>query len=239
MSRVKRAFTIKRIGDVDNPSPWAFGWTQLLTISGLVLTGAVSFAGLRTFDRWKREKIEEKRLDVALEALSIAYEAERVFKDIRRRFVSEYEWADMPTEGLSPRQIERQRTPWAVLNRFDRHVGFFEKVLALEAKFMAVFGRKTQDIFSKLYGARTNIQLALEFLLSAHDPTTQDDQALHAQMRCDIWGGEHPLAKDPDRVTKLIVSFRDGIEQKCLPLVNRKLGADVEKSWWSRLLGNR
>ena len=119
---------------MDNPSPWAFGWTQLLTISGLVLTGAVSFAGLRTFDRWKREKIEEKRLDVALEALSIAYEAERVFKDIRRRFVSEYEWADMPTEGLSPRQIERQRTPWAVLNRFDRHVGFFEKVLALEAK---------------------------------------------------------------------------------------------------------
>jgi hypothetical protein len=56
--------------------PWAFGWTQLLTIIGFCITVTIALGSFRTFNRWRREKIEEKRLDVALEALSIAYEAQ-------------------------------------------------------------------------------------------------------------------------------------------------------------------
>ena len=68
-------------------NPWAFGWTQLLTIIGFVITVSIALGSFRTFDRWKREKIEERRLDVAQEALSIAYEAQMVFEDIQRPFI--------------------------------------------------------------------------------------------------------------------------------------------------------
>jgi hypothetical protein len=61
--------------------PCAFGWTQLLTLAGLLLTISIALGTYRTFNRWKREKIEERRLDVALDALSIAYEAQM---DLRR-----------------------------------------------------------------------------------------------------------------------------------------------------------
>ena len=57
--------------------PWAFGWTQLFTIAGLLMTGGFAIAGLRTFDKWRREILEEKRIDIAFEALSIAYESKR------------------------------------------------------------------------------------------------------------------------------------------------------------------
>lgn len=210
--------------------PWAFGWTQLLTITGLVLTAVVSFSGLRTFKRWKREKIEEKRLDVALEALSIAYEAQMVFQDVRRRFIHEYEWAGMPTEGLSQQQIEQRRSLWAIINRFDRHVSFFEKLLVLQPKFMAIFGRETQDIFSKLHQARNTIQAACEVLIFVPNPTTKDEQETNAQMRSDIWDHQHPLAKEPGRVTKLIDGFRDEIEKRCFPLVDHELGGQM-KEW--------
>jgi hypothetical protein len=47
----------------------------------------LAIVGLRTFGKWKREKIEEKRIDVAIEALAIAYEAQLVFERIRSRIV--------------------------------------------------------------------------------------------------------------------------------------------------------
>jgi hypothetical protein len=63
--------------------PWAFGWTQLLTVIGMAITTTIALAGFRTFGRWRREKIEERRIELALEALSLAYESKAVFGHIR------------------------------------------------------------------------------------------------------------------------------------------------------------
>jgi hypothetical protein len=54
----------------------------------LALTLGIAFFGFRSFERWKREKIEEKKIDVAVEALAIAYESKYVFDHIRSPFVS-------------------------------------------------------------------------------------------------------------------------------------------------------
>jgi hypothetical protein len=123
-------------------NPWSFGWTQLLTIIGFFITVSIALGSFRTFDRWKREKIEERRLDVALEALSIAYEAQMVFEDIQRPFIGQYEWQDMPDQGMDQKEKERRQPLYAVINRLDRHVSYFERVLSLQPKFMAEGVRK-------------------------------------------------------------------------------------------------
>ena len=64
-------------------NPWAFGWTQLLTIIGLLITVCIAVGSFRTFARWKREKIEETRIETAVEALAFAYEAPYIFHLIR------------------------------------------------------------------------------------------------------------------------------------------------------------
>jgi hypothetical protein len=49
--------------------PWAFGWIQIFTVAGLLLTGGIAVFGFRTFGRWKAEVVEAKRIDVAFDAL--------------------------------------------------------------------------------------------------------------------------------------------------------------------------
>jgi len=61
--------------------PWTFGLTQLLTVVGL----GMAALGLRTFGKWQREKIEERRIELAIEALSLAYESKAIFGHIRSR----------------------------------------------------------------------------------------------------------------------------------------------------------
>ena len=67
--------------------PWAFGWTQLLAIIGFIITVAIAIGGFRTCDRWKREKLEEKRIDTAIEALALVYESKFIFDRIRKSHV--------------------------------------------------------------------------------------------------------------------------------------------------------
>ena len=76
--------------------PWAFGWTQVFTIVGLILTGSIATAGFRTFGKWKREKLEEKRIDAAIDALTLVHESKFIFDYIRRSMTFEYEWKEMP-----------------------------------------------------------------------------------------------------------------------------------------------
>jgi hypothetical protein len=201
--------------------PWAFGWTQILALAGLVLTLSIAIGTYRTFNRWKREKLEERRLDVALDALSIAYEAQMIFEDIQRQFVHAYEWSEMPTEGLSDGEITHRRSLYAVINRMGRHVGFFERVLSLQPKFMAVFGRDTRSVFEKFHKARHGIQIAIETLMTLDNPQPGEAE-LVAQLRSDIWNVNAPKAKDPGRTRRLVAEFRDDIERICSPLVNRK-----------------
>jgi hypothetical protein len=76
--------------------PWAFGWTQVFTILGFLITIGIAFGGFRTLERWKREKIEEKKIDTAIDALALAYESKFIFDNIRSELTCEVEWDDMP-----------------------------------------------------------------------------------------------------------------------------------------------
>jgi hypothetical protein len=135
----------------------------------------------------------------------------------------------MPTEGLSEKEQDRRRSLYAVINRVQRHVGFFERVLALQPKFMAVFGRETDAVFMKLYRARNNIQAAIDVLMMTEDPRP-DEADMVAQPRSDIFNSKGPKVKEPERTKKLVAEFRDDVERICAPLVNREFKGPVVSS---------
>jgi hypothetical protein len=217
--------------------PWAFGWTQVLTIIGFLITLGIAVGGFRTFGRWKREKIEERRIEIALEALSIAYEAEGVFEYIRSPGAFGYETDDMPrSEGETNEDYKYRKTYYVPLKRIDNQKEFFLQVLKLKPRFMAVFGPKTQKLFEDLHRARVHIQVSAQALMRRQYPEgewNEERPRLRTRMEADIWVGYEDVytpedLPEGDRVKRLVEAFRDGIVRQCRPVVDREFKVEPQ-----------
>lgn len=218
-------------------NPWSFGWTQLLTITGFGITIGIAVGGFRTFGRWKREKLAERRIEVAIDALALAYEATFRFERIRSRLLRESEWADIDRRPPSPDGVEAaiavqhregQRGPYAVLKRIAESDEFFERVSKVEPKFMAIFGAATTDIFSALYRARLKVQTAAEALFDEYeleqDPSDSEARLRLVNLRKDIFSSPGELRSD-DQAGQNVREFQVGIERLCRPIVDAEFGS--------------
>jgi hypothetical protein len=206
--------------------PWTFGWTQALTIMGFVITIAIAVGGFRSFDRWRREQLEAKRIDTALEALTIAYKTKFVFEHVRSVMASGYEWKDMPTlPDDSDDKRQRRGAFYAVFKRIEHNKEYFDALWQLQPKFMAMFGARTETTFLKVHQARRNIEVAAQMLYEQalnSERYERDDSTrkLWAELRGDLWAPMASLTESKiDRVGKLLDEFRTEIEAICLPLL--------------------
>ena len=209
--------------------PWAFGWTQLLTIIGFCITIGIAIGGFKTFGRWKREKIDELRMTIALEALSIAYETQFVFDGIRNPGSFGNEYADMKRgENESLEQYEASKTGYPTLKRVDDNKDFFQRVFKLQPRFMAVFGPQTEVIFKELYQARANVVVSAQAISRYDDgPFTEAKAKRRTRYEGDIWSGaadsySHEELPEGDRVQKRLDEFKNGISTLCRPVVDQE-----------------
>jgi hypothetical protein len=206
--------------------PWAFGWNQLLTIAGLIITASIAVGGFRTFDRWKREKIEERRIDIALDSLSIAHESKTVFGRIRNPNGFEGEWARMPIkEDESEEHRTRRGGSYATLVRLGKEAEYFDRVSRLRPKAVAIFGAPAEAAFERLETARfwvedAAIQLTWQLPLEPKE-RSQKDFDMRMRLRGDLWAG---FGKQGDRVEKELVGFRNEIEAIFKPIIAKWVG---------------
>jgi hypothetical protein len=207
---------------------WTFGTNQLLTAFGLLITIGIAVGGFRTFGRWKREKIEERRIETALDALALAYESKIVFRSIRGSLSYDFEYKEMPVKAGESQEARSMRGSfWAVGKRVSDNNGFFDRVWKLQPIVMAVFGEQKEEVFGKLHNARALIQVASQTLTwDPPPPTTSDNIQLAAQLRNDLWGGR----KESDRVQQELDAFRIDIERVCKPVVDREVRS-LNVSW--------
>ena len=152
------------------PDPWAFGWTQLLTIIGFGITVSIAVGGFQTFGRWRRQQIEERRIDIAFEALSIAQESKFIFDRIRASNGSESEWRSM---AIKPGETEQDRAmrggSYAILVRMEAARDYFERVSRLQPKAIAVFGTAVERAFERLNRAAGYVhESAIELIPFPH-----------------------------------------------------------------------
>lgn len=200
---------------------WTFGTNQLLTTLGLLTTFGIAALGFRTFDKWKREKIEERRIDIALEALALAYEAGPVFESIRNPMSFEGEWSEL----MSINDPEKRRAAepfFGTLKRLEYHRDYFERSRSIQPRFMAVFGKDAKDIFQNLYQARSHIEVSARRLMqSALKGELYGDtlrQQYRERLENDVWDAD----QERDRIGPKIRDFVAGVEKHCLPLVTHR-----------------
>lgn len=175
------------------------------------------FVGLNTFSRWKRERLEEKRIDVAIEALAIAFEACSAFDIIRARLIKRYETDQLrTTHGIHT----EEHTILALLKRVEAQQPFFDKALALEPRFVAVFG--TNATFERLFAARREVIVTADAFLfdlrTELEPVDTEARAQRVKWRKQLFASPGVVDVE-DEVGKTLQRFRDDIEKLCRPIV--------------------
>lgn len=205
--------------------PWAFGWTQLLTIVGFVITIIIAGLGFRTFNRWKREQLETRRIEIALEAMALAHESVFIFKAIRSPMSTSSEYADMPKwPGESDGQWHRRGSFYSILVRVTQNKDFFDRLFKLQPKFMALFGSETERIFVKCHKARRHIEVSAQMLMNHHgdEPSSKNAAKQRHGWECDIWEGMDEFYEGNDRVSKWLREFQQEILALCEPVVRQR-----------------
>jgi hypothetical protein len=184
----------------------------------LLITLGIAAGGFRTFSRWKREKIEERRIEVAVEMLSIAYESRYVFGTIRSPATFPYETEDMPViEGESESQRSRRGPFYATLKLIEHSKDFFERAWKLQPRCAAVFGRDTDEIFLLMHRARREIEASAQMLLWDSEGVDRDTLE---EWRRDVWDlGDRQRSND--QVGQKLIEFTQRTETLCRPIVDR------------------
>jgi hypothetical protein len=199
------------------PDPWAFGWTQLLTIIGFTITVGIAGIGFRTFGRWKREKLEEKRIEIAFDMLAIAYEAQFIFAHIRGPMAYPYEWTDMQeviTETADQRSA--RGTFYATLSRIAANKDYFERLWKLQPRCMAMFGAEVADVFMLLHRARREVEVAAQMLAS---PGRKFGDEMRSKLERCVWDtGDFEAEKY--EVGQKLTKFRLRAEALCKPIIS-------------------
>jgi hypothetical protein len=206
---------------------WAFGTNQLLTVLGLLLTLGIALAGFRTFGRWRKEKLEEKRIDIAIETLALTYKSKFIFDHIRSALSYPQEWEEMAKWPGDTDQLRHARGPfYAVLKRINANKEFFDRAWEIQVQCSAIFGPQVEDIFLLLHKARREVEVSAEMLLQDPHPSVRSEDNIRTweKFRADVWEAYGVRVEGGDPIGKRLSEFREGIEGLCRPIIDRQYG---------------
>ena len=224
-------------------NPWEFGWTQVLTIIGFVITIIIAVGGFQSFGRWQKQKFEEKRIDTAVDALVLIREMKWVFENIRSPMSFDYEWKDMPEiQGEEENKRRNRGSFYAVLKRIEGHREFFDRAWKLQVRCGALFGQKAEEALLLVQKARREVEVSAGML--ARDPwpqvKTEDNKRTWEKFRTDVWAGYGGVNDVRDTVSEKLEECNQTIEAICRPSLDRqygkenRVGLDKVMSWFGR-----
>jgi hypothetical protein len=218
--------------------PWAFGWSQVFTIIGFAITIVIAVGGFRSFGRWQREQIEEKRIDTAVDALVLIREAKWVFDNIRSPMSFDYEWKDMPkTEGEDDALRRTKGSYFAILKRVQFHREFFDRAYKLQIRCGALFGQSADDALLLLQKARREVEVSAQMLV--RDPVPQvgneSNRRTWDKFRTDVWAGYGEVHTTRDTVSEKLEECSALVETICRPVLDRHFGR-IKRTGFRRVL---
>lgn len=122
---------------------------ELATIAQAMSVVAACWAIITGVGAWKREFIGKRKIELAEETLAAYFEINDAIAYIRSPFSSNTEGS---TRERSPHETEAERQlldrGYIVFERYEKKKDIFVRFSTLKYKFMAVFGPKTEDIFT-------------------------------------------------------------------------------------------
>lgn len=191
------------------------GWA---TLAGALAVIYAARTGANTFAAWKRQKVEERRMDAAERIMTLAYRMRPAFATARSRGILGGEtkaaqdtldanWPDWRQKGIEEQR--RITTAQTVLNRLHAYREDWEQIWVLKPIALAHFGKDIEDALHSFWTAYVEVEVSASEM--AED--TGHDRAFTVELRRAVFG------QDGDQVNETIERAVSLLERELLPVI--------------------
>jgi hypothetical protein len=145
------------------PVDWAATGTWMQAWAGFAQAAAIAFAAWKaadTFRSWRKQKIEERRIEEAERILTLAYRIRSALSGIRSPLMNGFELVSAEErlkkdnsnfETFPANQRKRYTYQQAVYNRIERHSGDWNDLVAIIPVAIALFGQEMEPQLDSLW----------------------------------------------------------------------------------------
>jgi hypothetical protein len=206
---------------------WGDTGTWMQAWAGFAQAGAIGFAafkGAGAFKDWRRQKIEERRIDAAERILTLAYRVRRAIGAMRhpmmwigplneaeQKLRSKGVDLDSEVEARRRRIIHSQ----AVFDRINSFQTEWDELAAITPVAKALFGDEVENALSELGRQRNVVAAAAE----SYVDDDGSDAEFSKKIRSDLWEALGEVGKDTDEISKTITAAIGKLEGELLPSI--------------------
>ena len=189
------------------------------TVCGAAAVAYAAYKGAGTFDQWKSQKKEERRMSLAEDVLTIGYEFERIFSAIRSPATWAFEaeasletlrqqFSDFDQKSEFQRRVLSQAQ--VILTRFASHKDFWDRFFAVFPSARAYFGQPALDLLTDLWACATSVRAAAQTYGGYIYPPTDD---FISKLEHRFWEG----AGDTDTLKEQVLGNIKKLDEMLLP----------------------
>lgn len=196
------------------------GWAALGGV------GAVIFAAHKaanTFNQYRRQRQEDRRIEAAERILTLAYSLRRKLKGVRSPMALAFE-VEEAVEKLSEREWyleltqeakNRAQTGQVILTRLQRQQHDWEEIFSAMPMARALFGEGIEASLQTIFGQARAVQVAASMYAEGHG--AHDDGKLRRQFEATFWEGAVP--GEEDTVSSAVDQAIASLDAELLPVI--------------------
>lgn len=178
--------------------------TGLATLAGAAAVAYAAVVGRSTFEDWRRQRQEERRIDAAEQIMTLAYRLKDTIHSVRSPLIQTHELkrAAKDLQGFdgwdlySEEQRSRARTAQSILRRLKRYRKEWREVWSLKPLALAYFGPDVDRALHRFWAIHLEVAVAAQ---SFRDDFDVDGDELKAVRKLMIrWGKPDPIAEKVD-----------------------------------------
>lgn len=140
-----------------------WNWSLIVDVAQALTSMSVAVVAWLGISAWKREHRGRRLAELAEDALTFFYEAERALHAIRSPFGNTSEGKSRQRGDNESEEVSKiLDDAYVVIERYNRHKELFSKIRALRYRFMAMFGREASTPFEDLRGIENDLFGAAE-----------------------------------------------------------------------------
>ena len=189
-------------------------------IAGAAICAAV--LGYRGLNAWRTETIGKRKAELAEQLLADFYEARDIFRFARQPLTYSNEGSTRQKEDEETEaDTQRLNTYFAISERLLKRNDFFANLLARQYRFLALFGRGSDQIrpFDELFRIRNDVMRAVGMLMSTYKMHRRGepppDRKLREEWESAIGWGD----PENDAIARRLNVVVEAIEKTCRPAI--------------------